>query len=585
MRLLLVFLTAALMSSSLFSQDFNKLYDKGLSSLKNKKFKQAEDYFNRAEELDTTNKKLYFHRGEARFHLGKKEGACADWINAYENGSKAAYDKIQQNCLSEDQKKVNLGKGVNSRYVEIGPIISPDGKTLYICRGGHPQNIGPMKHQDIWVSTLNEKGEWSPAVNIGPPLNNAFANHVQSVSPDGNTLLLGNSYNFPDNDFAPCITHRTKNGWGKPEKLNIKDFHNNGNYLECCLFDDGKILLMALERRETFGGGDIYVSFRNENGTWSKPMNLGPEINTMKDETSPFLASDGQTLYFSSRGHPGFGESDVFMSIRLDSTWQNWSKPRNLGYLINSPGFDGFYRIPAAGDYAYFASHHNAIGQVDIFKIKLPELVKPKPVILVYGKVLNAKTKEPVDAKVYYEILPDGKEAGIARSNPKTGEYKITLPSGQKYGFRAEAQGYLSVNDNLDAVKVEKYEEIERNLELAPIEKGQNIRLNNLFFELGSWKLRPESYPELKRLISFLKENPKVIFEVAGHTDDIGSEENNLGLSRKRAQNVADYITDKGIDKSRVLIKGYGETMPAAPNDTPAGRQKNRRVEFKILEK
>lgn len=556
-----------------------------MQSYQKKQFAEAIDLFNQAEKLDTSKSNLYFIRGDSKFNINDKEGACLDWIQAYEKGSQPAYGKLQSHCISEDQKRINLGRGINSEAVEIGPIISPDGKTLYFCRGGHPENTGPRKEQDIWYSTLGDDGVWTKAVNIGHPLNNVYSNHVQSVTPDGNTLLLGNSYSFPNNDYAPCITHRTSSGWSKPEKLTIEDFHNFGTYMECCLFDDGKVLLMAMQRRETYGGGDIYVSFRNDDGSWTKPMNIGPVINSNKDETSPFLASDGQTLYFSSKGHGGFGDSDVFMSTRLDSTWKNWTKPRNLGYLINSPGFDGFYRIPASGDYAYFASHFNSYGSVDIFKIKLPESAKPKPVLLISGKVLNSKTKEPLAALVYYETLRDGKEAGIARSNPITGEYKITLPAGEKYGFRAEAQGFLSINDNIDARNVEKYTELNRDLELSPIEINQAVKLNNLFFAFASAELSTESFPELRRLVRFLKDNHKVKFEVQGHTDNIGSAERNMQLSQERAQKVADFLIENGIDKNRVVVKGFGMTIPFTSNNTEAGRQKNRRVEFKILEK
>ncbi len=585
MRTTSVVILLFISSLLIYAESYQEFYDKAMQYFNEKKHKEAIELFNKAEKLDTNKANLYFTRGECKFQIGNKEGACIDWINSYEKGSSQAYEKIQQYCISDDQKRINLGRGVNSEAVEIGPIISPDGKTLYFCRGGHPQNIGPMKNQDIWYSTLDENGNWSEAINIGQPLNNAFANHVQSVSPDGNTLLVGNSYEFPNNDYAPCITHRIRDGWSKPEKLNIEDFHNLGNYLECCLTDDGKTLLMAMQRRETYGEGDIYVSFRKEDGSWTKPMSLGPIINTTKDETSPFLASDGQTLYFSSRGHHGFGDSDVFMSTRLDSTWKNWTKPRNLGYLINSPGFDGFYRIPASGDYAYFASHFQAIGAVDIFKIKLPETAKPKPVLLISGKVLNAKTKEPVPALVYYETLRDGKEAGIARSNPISGEYKITLPAGEKYGFRAEAQGFLSINDNIDATKVDKYIELERNLELSPIEKDLSIKLNNLFFAFASTELSNESYPELRRLVKFLKENPKVTFEVQGHTDNVGSAERNMELSNERAQKVADFLVGDGIEKNRMHVVGFGMTKPVASNSSAEGRQKNRRVEFKIIDK
>ena len=159
------------------------------------------------------------------------------------------------------------------------------------------------------------------------------------------------------------------------------------------------------------------------------------------------------------------------------------------------------------------------------------------------------------------------------------------LPQGNTYGFRAEAQGLVSVKDNLDATNLKEYTEIQRDLYLVPVEVGQVVRINNIFFDFGKSTLKPESFSELNRVVDFLNSNPTVNIELSGHTDNIGSVVVNLKLSDDRAKSVVEYLTSKGITASRLTAKGYGETKPVATNDTEEGRAMNRRVEFEILKK
>ncbi len=486
-------------------------------------------------------------------------------------------------------KKINLGPSVNTTFDEFAPVITPDGKTLYFCREGDTSNLGYKEwpdDQDIWYSTLQPNGTWSKAVNIGPPLNNTYPNSVRSVTPDGNTMLLFGAYN-PDSTVSAgiSISHRTKNGWTFPVNQKIKNYYNKSTYSSYYLANDGKTLILSIERDDSFGDRDLYVSFLQDDREWSEPMNLGDVINTDKKESSPFLAADGKTLYFSSLGHGGFGGEDLFFSTRLDDTWKNWSKPQNLGGNINTAGKDYYYIIPAKADVAYFVSTENSIGGRDIFKLQPEEVYKPEPVVMIYGKVLNKKTKEPIQASVIYEILPEGNEAGRASSKPVTGEYKITLPPGSNYGFRAEADGFMPVNDHIDLKNIKEYTEIERNLELVPIEKGEVVRLNNIFFDYDKATLKEESFPELNRVVKFLNDNPNVEIEIDGHTDSRGSDEYNLALSENRSKSVADYLVSKGISQDRLTYKGYGESRPLADNETDEGREMNRRVEFRIMKK
>jgi outer membrane protein OmpA-like peptidoglycan-associated protein len=487
------------------------------------------------------------------------------------------------NLFSQTTKE-NLGRSINTKYSEHWPVIAPDGRTLYFLREGDPNNFGETG--DIWYSVF-QNSEWTIASHMGLPLNTPDGGSVCSVTPDGNTLLLLGSYtiggriNF--NGFS--LSRRLKEGWSFPLGVVIKNFYNDNNHWSGYLSNDGKKLFMGIETKDSYGECDIYISFLQNNNVWTEPMNLGPDINTKEMEEDAFLAADNVTLYFESKGHGGYGGFDVFMSKRLDDTWEKWSDPQNLGPSINTKEDEQEYYITAKGDYAYFASGDKSFGELDIFRIKLPEKVKPKPVVLIYGNVYNAKNNKPIGTEIKYELLSTGEEIGTANSNPSDGSYKIVLPYGKNYGFSAKADGYYSVSENINLEEISDYKEIKKDLYLAPIEIGEVFRLNNIFFDFNKYDLKPESFPELDRVVKFLNEYPNIEVELSGHTDNIGTHEYNQRLSENRANAVAEYIFAKGINRNRILVTGYGETQPADTNESEEGRQKNRRVELKILKK
>ncbi len=478
--------------------------------------------------------------------------------------------------------KENLGTGVNSLYEEVYPIISPDGKTLYFDRKDHPSNFG--RNDNIWVSELTPSGKWGLAMNIGHELNNGYGSFAASITPDGNTLLLGGKFlDKGQQVFGIWTSRKTIAGWGSPERVLIDSFYTRNRFMEFCLAADGKTMLISLQREDSYGERDLYACFLRDDGTWTPPKNLGVQINSAADEGTPFLAADGKTLYFGSDGFSGFGSTDMFLSHRLDDTWENWSEPQNLGSDFNTPDWDAYFTIPASGDYAYFVSRQGAIGEADIFRAKLPPSLRPLPVVLVAGKVLDGKTGKPVEATIHYEVLPGGKEAGLAHSNPITGEYKISLPAGALYGFRAEAKGYVAVNENLDVKRVNEYKEIDRDLKLLTFQVGQTVRLNNLFFDFNKSVLKSESFAELDRLVELLRTTPKMEVEIAGHTDNVGNDAGNKKLSNDRAKAVRDYLISKSIEAKRLKTIGFGKSKPIASNESEEGRQQNRRVEFTIL--
>jgi outer membrane protein OmpA-like peptidoglycan-associated protein len=322
--------------------------------------------------------------------------------------------------------------------------------------------------------------------------------------------------------------------------------------------------------------------------SWTEPINLGDVINSAGEESAPFLALDDRTLYFSSNGFSGYGGSDLYVSKRLDDSWTNWSEPENLGPEINSTLEDLFFNIPANSEFAYYSrgiSENNA----DIYRVKLPILRKPEAWVTVRGKIVDGETGRPLGAKVIYERLPDGKETGIAQTNPETGEYEIRLPGGSIYGIRAEAPDRVSESQNLDLTGITEDRTIDvrdfnlGNIKVTAIAEDVTVVMNNVFFDFDKAELKPESHPELNRIVSLMMERIGMEIEVAGHTDAMGPESYNQGLSQRRARAVVTYLSENGIDMRRLKVVYFGESKPVDDNETEEGRSKNRRVEFKIL--
>jgi OOP family OmpA-OmpF porin len=402
-------------------------------------------------------------------------------------------------------------------------------------------------------------------------------------------LVLGNKYQKNGKMLAGFSISDNINGkWSKPQALNIENDYNFNEKANYFLTNSRKALIMSVEREDTRGGRDLYVSFMKNDSIWTEPVDLGSIVNSAGDETAPFMASDDQSLYYSSNGFSGYGGSDIYMTKRLDDTWTNWSEPKNMGPDINSKGEDLFFNIPATSEYAYYSRGPSA-DNMDIYRAKLPFFGSPQPYVIVRGKLIDSKTGQPIGARIIYERLSDGKEMGIAQSNPSTGEYEIRLPAGNQYGVRAEAEGHISENQNLDLRDFKSDGTVaNKDMNLAPIEVARvepkaTISLNNVFFDFAKAELKPESFPELNRLVDLMKQQTAIEVEIAGHADATGPEDYNKVLSKFRADKVAEYLIQKGVGKERITITFFGESKPVVDNNTAENRKKNRRVEFIIL--
>lgn len=490
--------------------------------------------------------------------------------------------------VKEDLSAERLDDRVNSPYEELKPILSPNGDQLYFGRKFHPDNVGGEDdYEDIWVSDLDTvTNEWKQARNIGPPLNTDGPNWVSSITPDGNTLvvLLGNKYDAKKGKLYSGVSVSSKRGegWSQPQNLSINDYYNVNEKANFYLANNRKTLLMSIEREDTQGGRDLYVSFLQRDSTWTAPMNLGADVNSASEETSPYLVADDKTMFFSSNGYAGFGSSDIYMTRRLDDTWQNWSEPLNMGPQVNSEGDDLFFSMPPNGDFAYY-TREDSLGNTDIYRLEMPLFYEIDPVVTVKGKILDSKTGEPLSAILSYERLRDGEEIGIAPTDPLTGEYVITLPAGENYQYIARVPGYLPMSENIDLTNQRESVVMGSNdMIMKPVEKDASIDLNNIFFEFDSYSLMSESKSELDRMVKVMNDYENISVIIQGHTDNVGTEAYNQQLSERRAQSVVNYLVKNGVDKSRLTAKGYGETSPRLPNDTVENRSINRRVEFKI---
>jgi outer membrane protein OmpA-like peptidoglycan-associated protein len=474
-------------------------------------------------------------------------------------------------------KPKNMGSQINSPCYDYRPRISPDGKILFFTRILCPNN----DENFLFYTEKNSNGEWSEAKKFPYELNNGENPiYVYSISPDNNklliTIMIGGKRKL-------CTIEKTQNGWSKPIpiELGINLPNTDATFF---LNDGGNVLLFTYKGNDAISERDLYVSF-NRDGKWSFPKHTGKVINNGSRILSPFLASDGITLYYASIRNDGFGSWDIYMTKRLNDTYTQWSEPVNLGKEINDSGHNEGFVIDALGEYAYFNANHNSFGGNDIYVVKLKEKIKPNPVALVKGKVINAKNNELLGSVVIYEYLDDGKEAGRALSLPNIGEYQITLPAGKKYAILAESKGFYAVNENLDLTNITESQTIQKDIYLLPLEVGQNIRLNNIFFERGKYAIKPESIHELNRLVKLLKDNPEIKIEIAGHTNNLGPAEANRILSENRANEVKKYLVSQRISPDRIRIIGYGSSRPIGDNSTEEGRALNQRVEFMIYQK
>ncbi len=492
----------------------------------------------------------------------------------------------------------NLGPNINTAGSEWDPTSTPDGRYLYFTADYRLNGNGGA---DIWVSEKKE-GEWQKSVNIGKPLNGFRDETVDNVTVDGTGLLISGNFQGSYGQYDIYLAEKDSAGWKDilhyPEPINT-EYHDESG----CLSPDSRAILFTSDRPggigpyipinsdfyggSTMGNMDIYVSIESDSG-WSKPINLGPTINTPYAERAAYLHPDGRTLYFSSNGHYGLGRLDVFKSVRLsDTSWTEWSEPVNLGKEINTSQDDWGYVVDLEGKAAYFAKENdnNSYGNWDIYSISLPKSAKPQSVVVIKGRVTDSLGKA-IACNIVWEDLSTGKHVGHLKSDPRDGYYFISLPPGKNYGYYASTPGFYPSSKNIDLRDIKQNKDITENIVLVSIQdmkdKGSRVRINNIFFDTDKYILKDESIPELNRLLAFVERIPQFRIIIEGHTDNTGTFAHNLKLSKDRAGAVAEFLTSKGVAPNRIISEGYGSLKPTAPNTTDENKALNRRVEIRL---
>jgi len=509
----------------------------------------------------------------------------------------------------------NLGANVNSAAPEYAPLISTD-ETILILTARRGSNIGGLNDEadnlpfeDLYYSR-NVGGVWSEVKNMGEEVNTSGHDAGSGLSPDGKTLFVFRGDIKGGGDIY-ASKFREAN-WLKPKRL-YKTINTEEHESAAALSFDGQSLYFVSEREGGFGGKDIYKSIWDaQKERWGEATNLGPVVNSAYDEDGVYMHPDGKTLYFSSEGHNSIGGNDIF-SAEFDQG--RWKTPVNLGIPVNTPDDDVFFSVAADGRTAYYSSdREEGFGEKDIYRItflgpeKQPVLnvedrliagsdarkieipyqpaveIRTSQMALLKGLVLDDETQEPVAAKI---DLIDNATAEVLASfdvEPSSGKYLVSLPAGKNYGINVNADNYLFNSLNFDIPDSAGYREYYKVIRMKRIKIGESIVLRNIFFDYNKATIRDESTAELDRLEKVLVENPTIKVEISGHTDNVGGDDYNLKLSEERAQSVVNHLMSKGIESSRMIAKGYGETSPLATNDTPEGRQENRRTEFKIID-
>ncbi len=631
------FIILFIVSLSVLSQAHKDAYRQGLQAIKFENYETAIEKFQEAVKINPQYADAWYYLGKTYDFLNRDKETIAAYRNLEKVDSEyniSIYYDIAKSYIALNNLrsariyiKRYLEKAPNSpksaklihlamnrlNYVDIGaelraqepnttepvpidalnsvsgdymPQVNPTGTRLYftsVRKGGFDfkdENSAELDFgEDIYFSNLSGN-QWSAPELLPKPINSMANDFGSSFTGDGQSMVFVRC--DEKGAIGSCdlyITQLNGNTWSVPVNMgnvvNTKDWESQPT-----INADGNRIIFTSRRPGGYGASDLYMIDKNHLGLWGIPQNLGSIVNTPLSENSPFLAADGKTLYFSSTGHPGMGGADIFYTILENG---KWSTPKNLGQPINSGGNDTNFSISASGD-AYMASSRLDEENYDIFQVELPDELKPKPTIIVQGVVSNAINQDPLGALVLIEDLNSGELIATNKSNEQTGEYLVVLPAGRDYSVSASSQGFFFYSQNFNLPKDTAYAEIVNDIALEPIEKGTKVVLNNIFFETGKAELKPISYVELNKAVDLMKKNPTMVIEVGGHTDSQGADAANLSLSQKRAQSVVEYMVLAGIERERLVAKGYGETVPIADNSTREGRATNRRTEFVIVE-
>jgi outer membrane protein OmpA-like peptidoglycan-associated protein/tetratricopeptide (TPR) repeat protein len=480
---------------------------------------------------------------------------------------------------------INLGDSINTGDDEYINAVSTDLSQLFFTRRSKIKGINDNRKYDEKLMVANRNDSvWNQACNLKEGMEYLGNVGAMTISPDGNYIFFVVCNNAQKNKgcdlyYAP----KMGTSWGKA--INLGSIINTTAWESQPSFaSDGRTLYFASTRPGGLGSSDIWIARIKQNGQWGKPINLGPTVNTDKEEMAPFIHADNQSLYFSSKGHIGMGGSDLFLCKR--DSLRRWGKPKNLGYPINTSASEINLIVGADGKNAFISSDKlGGQGRYDIYKFALYDSIKPMPVTYLKGRVFDADTKKPLQARFELIDLTSNKIRVESYSDKTKGEFLVVVPADHDLALNVSKENYLfySANFSVSETKTE-LDPYLQDIPLQPIKIGQKVILENIFFNFDAYKLTDHSTTELQKLFQFMTDNPEVKIEVGGHTDNRGSETYNLQLSSNRAKAVYNFLIEQGIDESRLTFNGYGSKQAIASNEDEIGRARNRRTEFRIIE-
>ncbi|GIV36834.1 MAG: hypothetical protein KatS3mg032_1213 [Cyclobacteriaceae bacterium] len=576
-------------------------YRMGLVYVSMKDYGRAVASFERALQLTADirkKKEIWYSLGEALLLTGRYQDAqttlrqfvqqetqnrqrleqASRWLASAEYALQHAYEEsgIALRVLSDT---------VNCFATQYFPVLTADQQQLVFTRR---LGFGAEHDEDLVVCEKDPSGRWLPPRSLSKNINSVLNEGTCTISADGRRLIFTSCVGRQS--YGSCDLYESiKKGeeWSTPR--NLGPMVNSAEWeSQPSLSADGRTLYFVSDRKGGMGRRDIWVAELDDQGQWTKARNLGKPVNTPADEISPFIHVNNRTLYFASTGHSGFGGFDIFYSEKTD---EGWTLPINLGYPLNNHEDQFSLYITPDGLRGYYSHERitpqGSRGLIYTFSVPPDRQVKYTS-SYVYGKVTDKLTGRPLKAQVELFDVEKNQRLSLVESDSVTGKYLMVLTRGAEYALYVNCQGYLFHSQNFDYTQPETDgnapDPIEQNIFLETLRGGTVTVLKNIFFDTDSYAIKEKSVTELQRVIRFLQENPALRIEISGHTDSTGQPAYNMKLSENRALAVANYLIANGIDKIRIAARGYGHMRPVASNDTPEGRQQNRRIEFRVID-
>ncbi len=527
--------------------------------------------------------------------------------NANEEYLKSGYSIYDNALFAIDAIKhpkpfnpVNAGPGVNTQFAEYYPTLTVNGKELMFTRA---LPFGSTIQEDFFTS-LNRENKWSTATPMPEHVNTEHNEGAPTISADGRSLIFvacideTGTYGEQRKGKGSCdlfFTQKIGTRWSNPVNLpgDVNSYHWE---TQPSLSADGKTLYFVRGLRGKGAdqrNSDIYVSKLSEQGKWAAAERLSDVINTPFAEESVCIHPDGKTLYFASRGHAGMGGSDIFMS-QMDNQG-NWSKPKNLGYPINTKFDENSLIVSAEGNLAFFASDRaGGYGDLDIYYFELPKEFQPTTTYYFDGRVFDAQSNNPIPGHFTLKDIASGEVIIVSNADAINGTFTVPLPSNRQYVIEVTYDGYAMTSLGFDLTYNTNQTSYHLDIPMNPLNSGTANILKNIYFDLNSSTLRKESNIELNNLANFLRTNPNLHIELGGHTDTRGNAEDNLKLSTERAKAVYTHLIQvERIDVNRLTFVGFGEREPiiidseiaalSLETEREKAHQTNRRTVYKII--